>query len=487
MNTKIYSNSCVNKKICFNKKNKKTMSKKRKKVRKKKEVNGLKKIAKLTSLSIKSAYEGYKKSQKVKKREIARLEKISQKKELRIREEQIKKNQEKILLKEEEQRLQDKEREIKENELIKKDNELSNKEHEIKLKIEELKLKEKDIKNKLDKLIVKEEEQKRKDVDLKVREDEQRLKEQRERRRKLKEQKIKAQQEQKERDLENIKIKEWEEKFDKEQKFMEEKERIKEERIRLREIEYRKSKNLDNDDDKVKEELSSKGFDQAAIDKLDPVFAISGNNREKLQAIKSVLQSSEVGLKGINELEEVLNILDSFGTEVPELELDITLARGLSYYTGIIFEVKATDVEIGSITGGGRYDNLTGVFGLEGTSGVGISFGLDRIYDVLEEKDLFPSSLTQSSDLLIVHFDEVCMKHGLGLLKKLRDAGIRAEVYPESVKMKKQFTYADKKTIPFVLTIGSNEIEKGEYAFKNLKDGTQQMLSIDQIIEVLKG
>ena len=236
-------------------------------------------------------------------------------------------------------------------------------------------------------------------------------------------------------------------------------------------------------EEKVIEELLAIGADQVKLNDVINSFSEKGDNLLKVELIEKVIGSN----RGTKELNEYFEFLSSYNRDNLQIELDFSLARGLSYYTGIIFEVKATDVEIGSITGGGRYDNLTGVFGLEGTSGVGISFGLDRIYDVLEEKDLFPSSLTQSSDLLIVHFDEVCMKHGLGLLKKLRDAGIRAEVYPESVKMKKQFTYADKKTIPFVLTIGSNEIEKGEYAFKNLKDGTQQMLSIDQIIEVLKG
>ncbi len=218
--------------------------------------------------------------------------------------------------------------------------------------------------------------------------------------------------------------------------------------------------------DKVKEELSSKGFDQAAIDKLDPVFAISGNNREKLQAVKSVLQSSEVGLKGTNELEEVLNILDSFGMEVPELELDITLARGLSYYTGAIFEVKPNNVKMGSISGGGRYDGLTDNFGLPNVSGVGISFGVDRIYDVLEELDLYPDNNITSTKVLITAFDQDSWNYGLKVLSSLRNAEIKSEIYPEPVKIKKQMKYANDKQIPFVIVIGSEEIKSGKLALK---------------------
>ncbi|GAB3339294.1 histidine--tRNA ligase [Marivirga atlantica] len=238
--------------------------------------------------------------------------------------------------------------------------------------------------------------------------------------------------------------------------------------------------------DKVKEELSSKGFDQAAIDKLDPVFAISGNNREKLQAVKSVLQSSEVGLKGTNELEEVLNILDSFGMEVPELELDITLARGLSYYTGAIFEVKPNNVKMGSISGGGRYDGLTDNFGLPNVSGVGISFGVDRIYDVLEELDLYPDNNITSTKVLITAFDQDSWNYGLKVLSSLRNAEIKSEIYPEPVKIKKQMKYANDKQIPFVIVIGSEEIKSGKLALKNMQEGTQEMLSTDEIINFLK-
>ena len=238
--------------------------------------------------------------------------------------------------------------------------------------------------------------------------------------------------------------------------------------------------------DKVKEELSTKGFDEKAIEQLDPVFAISGSNREKLQAIKSLLQSSEVGLKGINELEEVLNMLDSFGTEVPELELDITLARGLSYYTGAIFEVKPNNVKMGSISGGGRYDGLTDNFGLPNVSGVGISFGVDRIYDVLEELDLYPDNNITSTKVLITAFDQDSWNYGLKALSSLRNAEIKSEIYPEPVKIKKQMKYANDKQIPFVIVIGSEEIKSGKLALKNMQEGTQEMLSTDEIINFLK-
>ena len=231
--------------------------------------------------------------------------------------------------------------------------------------------------------------------------------------------------------------------------------------------------------EKVIEELLAIGANQEKLADVINSFSSEGENTLKVEMIEKVIGSN----RGTKQLTEYFDFLQAYGTENLQIELDFSLARGLSYYTGIIFEVKATDVQIGSITGGGRYDNLTGVFGLQGTSGVGISFGLDRIYDVLEEKGLFPPSLTQSSDVLITHFDEECMKHGLGLLKQLRAAGIRAEMFPESVKMKKQFNYADKKEIPYVLVIGSEEIKRGEYSLKNMKDGSQEMLSIERIIE----
>lgn len=234
--------------------------------------------------------------------------------------------------------------------------------------------------------------------------------------------------------------------------------------------------------DKVVEELLSIGANQSKLNEVIEVFSGSGNHLIKVELIEKVIGNN----RGTAELNQYFEYLTAYGNQELNIELDFSLARGLSYYTGIIFEVKATDVQIGSITGGGRYDNLTGVFGLNGTSGVGISFGLDRIYDVLEEKQLFPSALTQSSDLLITHFDEEALQHGLGLLTKFRNAGIRSELFPESVKMKKQMNYADKKGIPYVLVIGSNEMEQGEYSLKNMKDGSQQMLSMDAVIEAIR-
>ena len=233
--------------------------------------------------------------------------------------------------------------------------------------------------------------------------------------------------------------------------------------------------------DKVLAELIELGADESKLSDVLNVFNNSEDSTSKLSLIEKLIGNN----RGTNELSAYFNFLNAYEQNNLKIELDFSLARGLSYYTGMIFEVKATDVQIGSITGGGRYDNLTGVFGMEGTSGVGISFGLDRIYDVLEELNLFPSTLAQSSDILIVHFDEQCMTHGLGLLQKLRSTGIRAEIFPESTKMKKQFNYADKQDIPYVLVIGSDEIANKKYSLKNMKDGTQEMLSIEQITKVL--
>ncbi len=233
--------------------------------------------------------------------------------------------------------------------------------------------------------------------------------------------------------------------------------------------------------EKVTEELIGLGANESKLADILNVFNFIHDNISKIALIENLIGSN----RGSSELSEYFNYLNAYEQGELKIELDFSLARGLSYYTGIIFEVKATDVQIGSITGGGRYDNLTGVFGMEGTSGVGISFGLDRIYDVLEELNLFPSALAQSSDVLIAHFDEQCMYHGLGLLQKLRSSGLRAEIFPESTKMKKQFNYADKKDIPFVLVIGSDEIANKKYSLKNMKDGSQEMLSIDQITEAL--
>lgn len=234
--------------------------------------------------------------------------------------------------------------------------------------------------------------------------------------------------------------------------------------------------------EKVIEELIGSGADSNKLDDVVAIFSGEGDNLAKIKMIEQIIGEN----RGTQELSLYFDYLKGYGDQPLKIELDFSLARGLSYYTGIIFEVKATDVQIGSITGGGRYDNLTGVFGLSGTSGVGISFGLDRIYDVLEEKKLFPPALTQSSDVLITHFDEQCMIHGLSLLVQLRKAGIRAELYPESVKMKKQLTYANRKDIPFVMVIGTEELEKKAYSLKNMKEGTQDLLSIEAIIEAIQ-
>ena len=205
--------------------------------------------------------------------------------------------------------------------------------------------------------------------------------------------------------------------------------------------------------DNVNAELASKGIPQEAIEKLQPIIMLSGSNEEKLETLKTVLAASETGLKGVEESEFILKTVASLGVK-SDVELDLTLARGLNYYTGAIFEVKALDVQIGSISGGGRYDNLTGVFGMSGMSGVGISFGADRIYDVLNQLDLYPKEAVNATQLLFVNFGEKEAAYCLPVLSAARDAGIRAELYPDSAKMKKQMSYANDKNIPFVAIVG---------------------------------
>ena len=234
--------------------------------------------------------------------------------------------------------------------------------------------------------------------------------------------------------------------------------------------------------DKVNEELRDKGLSEEAIAKLQPVILLSGSNREKIASLKEVLAASETGLKGIEEMEFILDRIEKLALRA-ELELDLTLARGLNYYTGAIFEVKALDVQIGSITGGGRYDNLTGVFGLEGVSGVGISFGADRIYDVLNQLDLYPKDALQTTQLLFVNFGSQEEAYLLPIVAKVRAAGIRTELYPESCKMKKQMSYADAKKIPFVAIVGETEMAEGKINLKNMLTGEQSMLTIDELIE----
>lgn len=234
--------------------------------------------------------------------------------------------------------------------------------------------------------------------------------------------------------------------------------------------------------DKVNEELRDKGLSEEAIAKLQPVILLSGSNREKIASLKEVLAASETGLKGIEEMEFILDRIEKLALRA-ELELDLTLARGLNYYTGAIFEVKALDVQIGSITGGGRYDNLTGVFGMEGVSGVGISFGADRIYDVLNQLDLYPKDALQTTQLLFVNFGSQEEAFLLPIVAKVRAAGIRTELYPESCKMKKQMSYADAKKIPFVAIVGETEMAEGKINLKNMLTGEQSMLTIDELIE----
>ena len=236
--------------------------------------------------------------------------------------------------------------------------------------------------------------------------------------------------------------------------------------------------------DNVNEELRSKGLSDEAIQKLQPVIMLSGSNSEKIDSLKQILANSEIGLKGIAELEFILNRIDKL-TLRSELELDLTLARGLNYYTGAIFEVKAMDVQIGSITGGGRYDNLTGVFGMDGVSGVGISFGADRIFDVLNQLDLYPKDALLTTQLLFVNFGEKEEAYLLPIIAKVRAAGIRTELYPESAKMKKQMGYADTKKIPFVAIVGETEMEEGKINLKNMITGEQKPATLEELIDLL--
>ena len=234
----------------------------------------------------------------------------------------------------------------------------------------------------------------------------------------------------------------------------------------------------------VNAELASKGLPQEAIDKLQPIIQLQGTNHEKLETIKNVLASSETGLKGVEEIATILDFTEKLNIQT-KVELDLTLARGLNYYTGAIFEVKALDVQIGSITGGGRYDNLTGVFGLSGVSGVGISFGADRIYDVLNQLDLYPSEVSQTTKILFTTFGDAELRFAVECAKAVRSAGISAEVYPEPSKMKKQMNYANAKNIPFVAIIGETELNEKKVMLKNMESGEQQLLSIEEVIPML--
>jgi len=237
--------------------------------------------------------------------------------------------------------------------------------------------------------------------------------------------------------------------------------------------------------EKVNSELLDKGVSEAAIEKLQPILTMKGTQQEKLLLLRELLQTSETGMKGIEETLYIMNKVAELGVE-SMVELDLTLARGLNYYTGAIIEVKAADVKIGSICGGGRYDNLTGIFGMDGTSGVGISFGADRIYDVLNELDLFPENKELSTMVFFVNFGEEEEKYTLRVLQKVRKAGINAELFPTADKMKKQMNYADKKNIPFVVIIGQDEIEKDVLSVKNMKTGEQEEMRLTDFIMKVK-
>ena len=237
--------------------------------------------------------------------------------------------------------------------------------------------------------------------------------------------------------------------------------------------------------DNVNKELIENGIPADAVEKLQPIINLSGTNKEKLATMREVLKDSEIGLKGVEESEFILGKLEALGLK-NEIELDLTLARGLNYYTGAIFEVKALDVQIGSITGGGRYDNLTGIFGMPGLSGVGISFGADRIFDVLNQLDLYPKEAVNATQLLFVNFGQAEADFCLPILAKVRAAGISAEIYPDSAKMKKQMSYANAKQIPFVAIVGESEMAEGKVNLKNMTTGEQSMLSPDELVEAIR-
>ncbi len=235
----------------------------------------------------------------------------------------------------------------------------------------------------------------------------------------------------------------------------------------------------------VNKELSEKGLPENAIEQLQPIINLSGNNNQKLNQLSQVLSQSEVGMKGISEMRTIFAYLSAIELNT-EVELDLTLARGLNYYTGAIFEVKAKDYAIGSICGGGRYDDLTGIFGLKDVSGVGVSFGADRIFDVLSGLEQFPSSAQATTDLLFVNFGAKEEAYIMPILQKLRKAGINTELFPESDEMKKQMTYADKKSIPFVAIVGENEMTQGTISLKNMISGEQNTMNLEELIVFFK-
>ena len=235
----------------------------------------------------------------------------------------------------------------------------------------------------------------------------------------------------------------------------------------------------------VNEELRADGLAEDQIAKLQPIISLEGSNDSKLDTIAQVLADSETGLKGVEECRFILDTLKTLGLK-NEIQLDLTLARGLNYYTGAIFEVKALDVQIGSITGGGRYDNLTGIFGMPGISGVGISFGVDRIFDVLNTLDCYPKDAVNGTQLLFINFGDKETAYCLPAVAKARAAGIRTEIFPDSSKMKKQMSYANAKQIPYVVLAGENEMAEGKFTLKNMQSGEQQLVNIEELIDIVK-
>jgi histidyl-tRNA synthetase len=239
--------------------------------------------------------------------------------------------------------------------------------------------------------------------------------------------------------------------------------------------------------EKVKEEMRSKGISEEGISKVQPLFTLKGDFGNQVESLRSILSTSEIGLKGIEELEFINTAISNLELKTAKLQLDVTLARGLNYYTGAIFEVSAPEgVKMGSIGGGGRYDDLTGIFGLKDMSGVGISFGLDRIYLVLEELNRFPTTITESTKVLFINFGEHEAMACLQAVTKLRQAGVKAELYPDNAKMKKQMNYANRRHIPFVVLVGEEEVEAELFTLKNMNSGEQNKLQFKELLDVLK-
>ena len=237
---------------------------------------------------------------------------------------------------------------------------------------------------------------------------------------------------------------------------------------------------------KVNQELSQRGLSNREIQQIQPLFELKGTNEEVIYQLKDFLKNSVIGLEGIEEIRSILNLVENCGLKNAKLNIDVTLARGLDYYTGAIFEVNSQEVEMGSICGGGRYADLTGIFGLKNMSGVGISFGADRIFDVMEELNLFPPELAESTQLLFINFGEKEQTYCLTLLQEARAAGIRSEIYPEPAKLKKQMKYADQKNIPYVVMVGNEEMDTALLSFKEMQTGKQEKVNFPTIIKRIK-